>query len=159
MRKTQSKNTVSRDRRSVEMSTKSDGVDKDVFNTFSRLASETAQLGSEKKVLEMELSVLNHSISRAKSQAYHNGKYVEPASWKRMNDEVVRIRKKIIEIEKRLAVLKAKRSAEKDLFDVSFDSVFKEVARELLAGDIFNRLVTATVHRIKEREGHDRDRA
>jgi hypothetical protein len=149
MANNESDNMVSRARRAVVDGTKSDGFDVDTFKP-SDVKGEYDRLVFEKRELEIELSRLNQSIQRAKAQAYHNKNFMPPAAWKRTQDRICELRSKIMQKERELLPLKAERRKLKDEYESSFDRLFRNVARELLAEPVYERVFAAAVHRARE---------
>lgn len=125
-------------------------IDESAFKGGQELARDRLVL--EKKILEADISELNARIGRAKSHLRERGTFTPSKTfhgWEMTKAAKVR---RILEIEAVLLTDKqeAKRNRPSDWDRGSFAECFKEAAREMLAGPVFDRIQTAAIHRMSE---------
>lgn len=157
MFKAASSNAVSRDRRLVTESRENTaGIDPSVFR---REKTEKESLISQKLLLQQKSGKLKAQIALAKKRHSLNmNGQVAHAIVLKWELERSHIGVEIAEVEKRLADLKfearmaaADAMAKNEKKEDGFDRVFKQMAKEMLAGPVYDRIVLATIHRLGER--------
>jgi hypothetical protein len=151
MFKRTSENMQSRQRRqSLDSRDNSAGIDETVFKDPEE---QRAQLIIQKGELQSKSSSLNAQIKLARRRyTFREPGTVPLRTVERWEIERQGICAQITAIDKRLTEMKvdysaaSRRRREAD----GFAETFKEVAREMLADPVFQRLITATIHRCGE---------
>lgn len=146
-----SNNTQTRQRRgALESRANTGGVDETVFRDPQE---HRAQLVLKKGELQTKSSALNAQIKLARRRyTFREPGTVPLRTVERWEIERQGICAQITALDKRLTEMKVDLSAVKERERDGFAETFKEVAREMLAEPVFQRLITATIHRCGERE-------
>jgi hypothetical protein len=110
-------------------------------------------LVEKKRKLELQIADIKARISKAASNKYASGKLVDRTIWNRWQADLVDCKKRIVEVEAELQKARAQRRAQQargdELHRGSFEFHFAQLAKELLAEPVYNRVATAALHRMK----------
>lgn len=158
MFKTASTNQQSRSVRTVvESRANSGGIDQTAFeNTelHDKLQDEKVGLIEEKRRLELMIADVKYKLSNASSVKHFTGNCVDRTTWQQWNKKKLDLSNRVRDIDAKLADVNsqlAKINQIRDLRDKkSFEAMFFVMAKTLLAGPIYERLVAATIHRMGE---------
>lgn len=150
MFKNASDNAQSRARRAVvETTTNSAGVDED---TYRRGEGRRDELVIRKKELESKAAAILLTIKQATGRARRTGRYSDGTHWNRWQRDLEATKAEIREVERELIPLNTARRNRMIVNERSFERVFIHLAKEMLAGPVYERLVAAAIHRVKEEE-------
>lgn len=149
-----SANQQSRERRRVtEDRTNTGGVDPSTFKGPAEYHSVRRELALAKKDAEQKVSMLNAQIAVARRRYTHNERgQVDRRTLDRWDAERCNLAAKITGLDRRLTEMKIYGFQHMEADTKSFSEAFKVMAKELLAPDVYNRIITATIHRIGEAE-------
>jgi hypothetical protein len=145
----------SRQRRSVTETTKNtSGVDKSVWKSRDEDQSERSRLIFAKKEVEAKLSKIKRDILSANVR-YHNhaGKPLTSSQYQGLLMRKEILVNELNELDKRLLELRLNGDARRNIETNNFGTEFKIMAKELLAEEVYNRIVYATIHRLSEMDG------
>lgn len=148
MFKGNSENIQRRERNQVLLGKKNDGIEHDVWRE-DRSASDDRkmELVSRKTEAEKKICQLNAALGEyGRRNITKEGKY---AIWASERQKLVVV---VAEIEKQLSAIRMVRAHSGKIEKQTFAEVFKTMAKEMLAGPVYDRLITATIHRCGEAE-------
>jgi hypothetical protein len=127
------------------------GIDPTAFKETDTASFDA--LTEKKRKLEVQIADIKARISKATSNKYATGKMIEPATWNRWQDDLVNCKRQIVEVEAELQKARAQRRVEQakadELHRGSFEFHFAQLAKEMLAEPVYNRVATAALHRMK----------
>ena len=155
MFKTTSNNMQSRDRRAVtEHTGNTAGIDESVWKPNDETRVQRADLVAKKQKLEIEISRLNANIAEAQIRrgSFNHGRAVRVdhlADWHARKAELVR---EMQSVEAALSKIRLAMSHRKPQEDRTFERTFMVVAKEMLAEPVYQRIITATLHRAAEQD-------
>lgn len=147
MHKGHSDSAQSRARRAVIHSSKNAGLDQGVFRYDD---DEREQMVNEKRELEDKLRMLSARIQRAKAEVWVSGKYAPPGAFERWNAERAKL---LTEVKKRDDYLRRSKSKRDDFIHSTlrdYSQHFHDVAKLMLAHEVYERLQIAALHRATE---------
>ena len=156
MHKSTARYEQSRTVRAATDQPRNEHVDASSFKETADL--ERSRLVAEKKGLEADIFELNARIRRAKALAWDRKVYTNPKTYQGWEFEKVKKVRRTSEIDIRLSSLKkeaadqasAEREAEgRDQYH-DFSKAFHQMAKELLAGPVYDRVRIAALHTLKE---------
>ncbi len=158
MFKTASTNQQSRSVRTVvESRANSGGIDHTVFkNTelFDKLQDEKVSCIEEKRRLELLISDVKYKLSNASSVKHFTGNHVDRTTWQQWNRKKVDLGNKVRDLDAKIAEVNAQIAKINQIRDLrdrkSFEAMFFVMAKTLLAGPVYERLIAATIHRMGE---------
>jgi hypothetical protein len=142
----------------IRASNNEHGIDPSAFKSppIGQLEDEYARLQRQYADAQMRLNEVKRHISAGQGRKRCDGTYVDRKVWSKWHDNKLAIAGELLEINTKLAELKrAIKQARQDVprtDDNTFDACFKAMAKELLAGPVYGRLITATIHRLGERQ-------
>ena len=148
--KNQSANTQSRERRKVTQSrVNSGGIDETAFK--SDIEIERHQILLNLKKIEKKLSQLRGQIATARRR-YNHGEHGRVAhdTIQKWEAERADLAQEAADHTRILTEMKWERSLQSEARAVEFGSVFKELASEMLAQPVYDRIIQATIHRLGE---------
>jgi hypothetical protein len=131
------------------------GIDPSVFkDPSSQPEEELEKLRDQYADALMRLNNVKRQISAGQGRKRSDGSYVDRRVWAKWQDEKLAIAGELLEINTRISHLKkqVKQANVALKKEDTFDACFKEVAKELLARPVYDRLITATIHRLGERQ-------
>jgi hypothetical protein len=134
------------------------GIDPGVFNSLDQLNAERLrdQLVLDKKKLEAKCAELKRKIGDANAvyKGYRRGFIIPTSVFRGWSAEIEQGKRKILQIEEQLNEYKdhyRQRNIDADIErQKRFERIFFEMARELLATPIYERILNATLHRVGE---------
>ena len=161
MFKKTSDNTQSREARKVTFSTKSDyGVDPTVFAEGNQKLRDA--LVGQIKEIEFKLGLIRYQLAEAYREHNHELR-------RELLNERDRLREQIADLQLQLAAAKVERDGflkrtkleeqrqtryeHRQEREEAFERTFIHMAKKMLAGEVFDRILIATIHQI--REEHD----
>jgi hypothetical protein len=156
MYKNASHNAQSRADRTAQFSHLNEhGVDENVFRTPSDDERARALLVQEKRDLETRMATVNRQISDACAIAkgYRDGRRTPNRQFEHWQADKRLLMTRMADVERKLSDLRmarldrVKRDAHAD--KIRFERAFVRMAREMLAGPVFDRVFTATIHRLQ----------
>lgn len=137
----------SRALRAVTHDTKSD-LDPSAFKGGS--TSPRDAMIARKREVEDELRKLSARIQGAKANAYQNSKYQPPATFARWQRERADLLSEINSIDNKLREMSHNHRLQRREVGQSFDHVFTDLAKKMLASDVYERIAIAAYHRLGE---------
>lgn len=160
MFKKSSDSSQSRALRSVVDSRKnSAGVDPGSFRqgqTEESLGSRKKRILQEKTAVEGRLAALNHSIAQAKNNHRHNSPRQTGYDWLAIAaSQRLALIRKVNWCQNQLAEIKTEELATQETREVQIRGIpdfFMELAEELLAKPVFDRVLVAAIHRQRGRK-------
>ena len=155
MFKKTSDNTQGRERRkALDTTTNSGGVDETAFAHDPKSRAELRRsLIVKKQALEAKNRLLNRNIALAKRRfTYREPGAVSYETVRRWELEKSNISSEITRIDSLITKIKFELIVSAEAEQKTFAETFKDMARELLADDVFQRILIATIHRIGEQD-------
>lgn len=144
------------------------GIDPDVFHTDAAHFhnQEYESLKAQKHELQVLKANIRTQISLACAQKRATGKVLCLETWSHLQQtnldiscRMAEIDKKICKIKQQLKIIKDKNERNKRFESQNnFEFVFFSTAKEMLSDPVFNRITTATLHRLSQMsEGGDHE--
>jgi hypothetical protein len=168
MYKKTSDNEQSRARRTVEFSTQNDyGTDPTVFERENNQL--IFNLVEQKRALEFKLGQVHRNLKECNPPWQHAPTALGAELKRKLLDQRDKIRSELADVMAQLMAAKAQRgdflrhlrkevkqSEKKELYEHAertFEREFMVTAKQMLAGEIFDRIVVATIHRVRDDSG------
>lgn len=138
-------------RRSVtESSENSGGIDPSAFAADNQ----RDRSAMRKKTFETQLVKLNEQIHRAQRD-FHRTHRRHPA-FDRWQKDRARIIVEIRDLDRELTNIRNTRRKMGAEYERTFERMFMKMSKEMLAGPVYDRILTATIHRTKEQASDDK---
>lgn len=134
-------------RAAVGRTTKNAGVDPTVW---IEKGDEYQSLTTELVGLQAECAAINAQIAESRARLCNGapGKPLPPVAFARVTRRKADIVKRIVAIENRLRPLKAEYKARRAKHFDSFADAFMNMAKEMLAHEVYDRIFVAAAHRM-----------
>lgn len=155
MFKKTSANSQSRERRkALDTTANSAGIDEAAFAHDTTDPAELRRsLILKKKALEEKSSLLNRNIALAKRRYnFREPGTVNIETIRRWETEKANLSSQITRMDSLITKIKFDLAIKSDAEHRTFAETFKDMAREILADEVFQRILIATIHRIGDKE-------
>ena len=141
-------------RRTVQAAERSRPVlDRTTFKSPLDPVSERDALVARKIELQKKLSAVRSDLNEAQIRRFNKevGRLVPAAIVARWENEKKDLVQEMHDLEITLMSFKRRRANEAESNTKEFAEVFKQLAKEMLADEVYDRLTVATIHRMSEK--------
>lgn len=126
-------------------------LDPTTFKSFTDVQARRLSLVKAKQDIEAELHLNSLAIAKAKRDAYDHGIRLRGHEWSRLNTKRDELNVDLKTIEREFGVLKQVGLSRREQQNEEFPRIFINMAKQMLAEDVFHRIIAATEHAIGEK--------